>query len=410
MFTYDFFHFVKPLPPPQLNFFFVVMIIFSLLFSIGIFYRLTSVVLFIGISYTFLLGKIFYNNHYYLFVLICFLMIFIDANKWGKLSFRNEKQEHKTVAYWNIFLLQIQLFIVYFFGGIAKLNYDWLVEAEPMATWLSAKSNYAIVGGFFATKFAHYFFSYGGLLFDLSIGFLLFFRKTRYWALIPLLFFHITNSQIFHIGYFPWFMIGATVLFFDPDWIEKLIKRITGESTLATKAFLPENISLKQKITASLVLMYIVIQILLPLRHLLIPGSVYWTGEAHRFSWMMKIRTKRPVVAMKAIIPGDPQTYYISLQDYISANQIKYLGSDPAMAPVFAQYFADGLKKDGVPEVAIYAEIWTKLNGNPIQLYIDSTIDLTKVQAKNYLGHRSWIMPFDRNAVPPRFEFNEEFE
>jgi hypothetical protein len=37
---------------------------------------------------------------------------------------------------------------------------------------------------------------------------------------------------------------------------------------------------------------WLVLQIVLPLRHLMIPGEVSWTEEGHRFSWHMKLRDK----------------------------------------------------------------------------------------------------------------------
>ena len=37
---------------------------------------------------------------------------------------------------------------------------------------------------------------------------------------------------------------------------------------------------------------YLSVQILVPLRHFLYPGSVHWNEEGHRFSWHMKLRDK----------------------------------------------------------------------------------------------------------------------
>ena len=72
----------------------------------------------------------------------------------------------------------MQIFIVYFYGGIAKINPDWL-RGEPMRHWLQNSSDFPVVGPFLTTELAAYLFSYGGLLFDLLIGFILLSSKTR---------------------------------------------------------------------------------------------------------------------------------------------------------------------------------------------------------------------------------------
>lgn len=37
-----------------------------------------------------------------------------------------------TVPIWLLFLFQFQIVVVYFFGGIVKLNYDWLILQQPI--------------------------------------------------------------------------------------------------------------------------------------------------------------------------------------------------------------------------------------------------------------------------------------
>ena len=74
-------------------------------------------------------------------------------------------------------------------------------------------------------------FSYGGLLFDLLIGFMLINRRTRLLALPLLLFFHLLNAFLFNIGVFPWLMIASTVVFFAPDFPERLFRLSRGKSS-----------------------------------------------------------------------------------------------------------------------------------------------------------------------------------
>src|SRR5690606_34913548 len=107
--------------------------------------------------------------------------------------------------------------VVYFFGGIAKINADWL-SGQPMAMWLAERTDFPLIGHYFREPWAGYLFSYGGLLFDLSIVPLLCWRRTRAFAFLGAFLFHLTNQQLFNIGVFPWMMMGATAIFFAPDW------------------------------------------------------------------------------------------------------------------------------------------------------------------------------------------------
>jgi len=196
-FTYEFFPFVAPLPGEWMYALFVAMGLFALGIALGFRYKLSSGLFFLSYTYVFLLDKAPYNNHYYLISLISFLLIFVDGHHWLSVdNLLQRKTGVNTVPFWQLFILRAQIFIVYFYGGIAKLNSDWLM-GEPMRMWLANRADYPLVGPFFATEWAAYCFSYGGLLFDLLIGFLLLWSPTRLLAFLAALVFHLTNNWLF---------------------------------------------------------------------------------------------------------------------------------------------------------------------------------------------------------------------
>ena len=91
-------------------------------------------------QYCFFICKGHYNNHYYLYILLPLLLSMTNADNW--LSIKNWLQRRKDPQFkaaeipnWQLFILQFQLFIVYFYGGLAKLNTDWL-NAYPPRIWL----------------------------------------------------------------------------------------------------------------------------------------------------------------------------------------------------------------------------------------------------------------------------------
>ena len=104
--------------------------------------------------------------------------------------------------------------MVYFFAGVAKLNFDWLIEAQPLKIWLPAQSHLPMIGPFLEMEVTAYFFSWFGAIYDLTIPFLLLMNRTRPWAYAAVVVFHVMTRILFPIGMFPFIMIGATLIFF----------------------------------------------------------------------------------------------------------------------------------------------------------------------------------------------------
>ena len=78
----------------------------------------------------------------------------------------------ETIPYWQLFLFKVQVLLVYFFGGVAKINVDWL-HGQPMGNWMKGMSFGSALGPYLATKSAALFVSYGALFLDLFVGFML---------------------------------------------------------------------------------------------------------------------------------------------------------------------------------------------------------------------------------------------
>ena len=80
-FNYHFFEWITPWPGNGMYIHFIVLGIASLLLTLGLFYRLAALILFLATSYVFLLDEARYLNHVYLTILLSFLLIFIPANR-----------------------------------------------------------------------------------------------------------------------------------------------------------------------------------------------------------------------------------------------------------------------------------------------------------------------------------------
>jgi len=168
-FTYWGFDWIKPWPGIGIHLHFIALTILSFFIMVGLFYRISTILFFLGFTYWFLLDQTFYLNHFYLISLLSFLFIFVPAHQNFSLDVKfNRVKRSDTAPAWALWLLRFQVFVLYFYGGIAKFHWDWF-KGEPMRTWLYEITEFPIFLELLHTKWAPYLFSYSGILLDLLI-------------------------------------------------------------------------------------------------------------------------------------------------------------------------------------------------------------------------------------------------
>ena len=129
-------------------------------------FRLAAWLQFVLFTYLQLLDVTYYLNHYYLLSLLCGILAVLPANS---LSINSKKQ---LPRYWLI-LLHTQIALVYIFAGLAKINSEWLLEAMPLRIWLPAHNHLPLLGPLLALPLTPWLFAWAGMLYDISIVFLL---------------------------------------------------------------------------------------------------------------------------------------------------------------------------------------------------------------------------------------------
>ena len=222
-FRYFGFDWVTPWPGDGMYWHFLALGCLALCITFGLFYRVAAALFFVGFSYVFLLEQARYLNHFYLVCLVSFLMAVVPAHRSMSLDVRfGLCQPANTVPALSLWLLRFQVGVVYFFGGIAKLNADWLA-GEPLRSWLQKRMDYPLIGPLFGQEEVVMAMNYGGLSFDLLIVPLLMLRRTRVVGFLGVLLFNFTNAIIFNIGIFPWFATALSTVFFAPDWPRRYI-------------------------------------------------------------------------------------------------------------------------------------------------------------------------------------------
>lgn len=272
---------------------------------------------------TYLMQKTHYNNHYFLMVILCAVMLILPAHKYFSLDARDPSKRKMSCPNWCYFLLIGLFWIVYTYASVNKIYPAWL-EAKPIAIWFGSKTDYWLVGPLLGKDWMPYLISYGGILFDGLIIPALLWKRTRklaFWLNIP---FHLFNSAVFQIGIFPYLMIAITVLFFPPEDIRTLFFRKKPSLQDAR----PEVYRIRPALTA-LLLGFLLLNVLMPLRRHLFEGHVLHTEEGHRMSWRMMLRTRSGNIRVKWKHKETSKTTYIDLKDYLSSRQIRCVATHP---------------------------------------------------------------------------------
>ena len=286
-FSYYGFEWVKPLGN-YTYLIFAICGIASVLIALGYKYRLAIIIFFLSFTYIELMDKTTYLNHYYFISILSFLMIFLPANARFSLDTYFKRREYDQVPKWTIDAVKLMLGIVYFYAGIAKLNSDWLFRAMPLKIWLPSKYDLPLIGdNLMQQEWFHYAMSWGGAIYDLAIPFLLLYRRTRFFAFLLVLFFHVFTRILFPIGMFPYIMIVSTLIFFDAKLHKTIIiwiKRILAIKPMSIQRISEYHYStFSKKIITSIVVLFFAIQILFPWRYLLYPAfSISITRQESR--------------------------------------------------------------------------------------------------------------------------------
>jgi len=351
-------------------------------------YRLAMITFFLSFTYIELMDKTNYLNHYYFVSCMAFLMCFLPANACFSID-AFKKKVSPIIPKWNIDTIKLMLFIVWFYAGLAKLNSDWLLAAQPLKIWLPSKYDIPILGDLLQKESFHYLFSWGGALYDLTVPFLLWFSRTRAVAFFAVVVFHVLTWVLFPIGIFPWVMIGSALIFFEGTFFRKIL----GQTKPLDLYISQTAYFVNRKITMSIFAIFFFFQILIPFRHLLYKGELFWTEEGYRFSWRVMLMEKAGYANFKIVDPDTGKRFYVQNGTFLNPRQEKQMATQPDFILEFAHYLEKFYQRDGIRDPEIYVESYVALNGRSSQPYIDPTIDLTTIQ-------RSWkpktfILPFN---------------
>lgn len=272
-----------------------------------------------------------------------------------------------------LWALRVQVGMVYFFGGMAKLRYDWLLTAQPLRIWLSANEHLSIIGHLLTEKWVAFTLSWLAMMFDLSAPFLLSFRKTRLPIYIVIVIFHLLTHYLFYIGMFPWMMIFTALIFFPSDLHTKVLRVFfrKSESTIQVS-------NNQTHYFGKLIMIFILIQCLIPFRSYFYGGNVLWHEQGFRFSWNIMLMEKNASLEYHIKIKNTGEEFSVKPNDFLTKIQARQMSFQPDMILQFAHYLHQYYLENGIGDTEIKAECYASLNGRGSQLLINPKIDLVK--------------------------------
>lgn len=361
-FSYYGFDWVKPIAGAGMYVVFALLLFAAVLVMLGVYFRMSMIAFFLLFTYVELLDKTYYLNHYYFISLVSFLMCWLPMTA------------KSNVPRWTIVVLQLQLAIVYFFAGVAKINPDWLMEAMPLKIWLAAKTHLPLIGVWLDENWVAFVFSWVGMFFDVLIAFFLFNKKTVWWAYGVVVVFHLLTAIIFPgIGVFPFVMIVGATIFLPNTFHRQIIEK--WEVVIKSKKHLTFEYKFKNDRTVYAVMaIYFLLQILLPLRSHVYGDNLFYHEQGYRFSWRVMLMEKAGIVFF-TVKDKTGRMVEVKNSEYLTTQQEKQMSTQPDMILQFAHYLAKVYQTDEV-----YAESYVTVNGRGSRPFVSNEVNLVKQQ------------------------------
>jgi len=373
---------------------------------LGLFYRASLAVLFVTQLYLFLLEKSYAPDPRYLYLLVTLLMFFVSANReWSVDCLLRPATRRSLVPFWQVAVLRAQFACVYLYSGLSKLVHpDWR-EGRQLSIWLKHLADTPVIGPVFDQHVTALVFSWGGMIFDLSIGYLLLNRPTRKFGIALAVFFHLTNKLTLDLYLVPWFVLAGTLVFLEPHTPRTVVQAVLGKLTgraLPAPDLRARQTSIRPTPAAVIVFLtgYFITQVFLPLRPYFYPGSSSWTREGLRFSWHLMNDNFKSNMTVFYTPPTDPGC--LNIQPF-NTWQSWWMSGNPEMILQYAHLIRDELKRCDVARPEVYVDSRIALNGRDDYPLIDPAVDLAKASYP-FLKSAPWIMPHPdiqaRGGVP----------
>ena len=140
------------------------------------------------------------------------------------------------------------------------------------------------------------------------------------------------------------------------------------------------------------VIVYAVLQILIPLRHLLYKRDLQWTHEGSNLSWRMMADHHETNVSITIEDPRTNKVFIVDPRKLLNDKQL-LIATNPYMMFQYVQFLKQ-LTNDhmGIKNPIIKADIEVSVNGRPFQHLFDPACNLSEVNYSPFKDLK-WVLP-----------------
>ncbi|MFT4552529.1 MAG: hypothetical protein ACI9S8_001154 [Chlamydiales bacterium] len=405
-FHYELTPFIVPLKKRGMNLLLGIQILAAFSLAIGFLSPYSAFILFLTSAYKLLMDKSLYTNHAYLHVLICLLLSVVDAGKvmsmdsylWGS------GEQGFEISFWQVLIFKLQILIVYFYGGMSKLNYDWLFRAMPLRNLFADKSYYFLqrnIGRFikgessqytarvFSFFIIPYFAAWSGMFIDLFVIWFMLFEETLYYALAIYLCFTVLNHKFFEIGTFPYMNYAFVVLFLSQVYSRSVVGLFFGDTQGGSGADL-----FMSDFEFFFFIVYLAIQLVIPMRRFVktyiirLGKSDIHADNAWYFSWNMMHAVKHGKVSFDVYDLSTKRSLSLEgvshEQIVLGTKQEHCLRTRPRCAIQYVKFLEGILRRNAYKNFGIRVNSQIDINCSGMKMKINPRANLCKEEVKAY--------------------------
>ena len=145
--------------------------------------------------------------------------------------------------------------------------------------------------------------------------------------------------------------------------------------------------------TKSILVILLILQLFIPLRHNLYEGELFLTEQGYKFSWRVMLVEKKGNISFTVIDEKSDKRTVVNNEDYLTPFQEKQMSFQPEMILQFAHYLKSEFIKNGYVKPNITVDSYVNLNGRLSRRFIKKDVNL--LQYKESFKHKDWIIPLD---------------
>jgi len=273
--------------------------------------------------------------------------------------------------------------------------------------WLASRADTPVIGTVLHQPWTGHVASWSGIAFDLTIVGWLLWRRSRCAAYLVLVAFHVLTWRLFAIGVFPWVMIAGTLVYFDPSWPRHATRALgLGGHRLIWRSGRPSSHGLirmpprppasrsRRRGIIAVTMLWAVLQLAVPLRHLVAAGDVRWTEEGYYGSFRVMLTEKAGLLTFAVTDPATGEQWMVEPTMVLTDWQARQASIRADLTLAAAHLVAEALERRGHADVEVRADSWVSFNGRRRQRLIDPAVDLAALGRPSQAS--AYVLPLDQ--------------